>query len=69
MRLDRNELQVVFGTERLLQPQNQHKVGLVIIEEMNEQSALDKIKQVTPKKKVRPDILLLHAVSTFSFLP
>lgn len=56
--LDRNELQVIFGTERLLEPQNQHKVGLVIIEEMNEQSALDKIEKVIPKKKVRPDILL-----------
>ena len=56
--LDRNELQVIFGTERLLQPANQHKVGLVIIEEMDEQSALDKIEKVIPKKKVRPDILL-----------
>lgn len=56
--LDRNELQVIFGTERLLLPQNQHKVGLVIIEEMDEQSALDKIEKVIPRKKVRPDILL-----------
>ena len=56
--LDRNELQVIFGTERLLQPQNQHKIGLVIIEEMDEKSALDKIEKVIPKKKVRPDILL-----------
>ena len=56
--LDRNELQVIFGTEQLLQPQNQHKVGLVIIEEMDEKSALDKIEKVIPRKKIRPDILL-----------
>lgn len=55
--LDRNELQVIFGTEALLKPENQHKVGLVIIEEMDEQSALQKIEHVLPKKKVKPDIL------------
>lgn len=55
--LDRNELQVIFGTEELLKPENQHKVGLVIIEDTDEKSALEKIAQVLPKKKIKPDIL------------
>jgi RecG-like helicase len=56
--LERNELQVVFGTDRLLNPENQHKVGLVIIEDTEEEGIVQKMARVTPKKKVMPDILL-----------
>ena len=56
--LERNELQVIFGTEQLLSPENQQRVSFVIIEELDEEIALAKMAKVLPKKKIMPDILL-----------
>ena len=55
--LERNELQVIFGTEQLLSPDNQQRVSFVIIEELEEEVALAKMAKVFPKKKIMPDIL------------